>query len=67
MVCEVYEMKVGEYTKEALIESLKEEVTEGDFCSLLASKLDDNMKVDKDRSEDKAVSNQADEIDDYPL
>jgi myosin-crossreactive antigen len=67
MACELYEMKVGEYIKEALIESLKEEVTEGDFCSLLASKLDDNMKVDKDRPEDKAVSNQTDEIDNYPL
>jgi anti-sigma28 factor (negative regulator of flagellin synthesis) len=30
-------MKVGEYIKEALIESLKEEITDGDFCGLLAS------------------------------
>jgi hypothetical protein len=31
MVCDLYEMKVGEYIKEALIESLKEELTDGDF------------------------------------
>jgi myosin-crossreactive antigen len=37
MVCDLYEMKVGEYIKEALIESLKEEITDGDFCGLLAS------------------------------
>ena len=29
MVCDLYEMKVGEYIKEALIESLKEEITDG--------------------------------------
>ena len=66
MVCELYEMKVGEYIKEALIESLKEEVTEGDFCSLLASKLDDNKKVNKGKSEDKAVSGQVSGIGNYP-
>ena len=44
MVCDLYEMKVGEYIKEALIESLKEEITDGDFCVLLASKLDDEQK-----------------------
>ena len=60
-------MKVGEYIKEALIESPKEEITERDFCSLLASKLDDNMKVDKGKPEDKAVSDQVDGIYNYPL
>ena len=60
-------MKVGEYIKEALIESLKEELTDGDFCVLLASKLDDNMKIDKGTPEEKAVSDQVDGIDNYLL
>jgi myosin-crossreactive antigen len=50
MVCNLYEMKVGEYIKEALIESLKEELTDGDFCGLLASKLDDNKKENKSKT-----------------
>ena len=45
MVCDLYEMKVGEYIKEVLIESLKDEITDGDFCGLLASKLDDCKKA----------------------
>ena len=56
MVCDLYEMKVGEYIKEALIESLKEELTDGDFCLLLASKLDDNKKENKSKAGDEAVS-----------
>jgi len=31
MVCDLYEMKVAEYIKQALIESLKEETTHGEF------------------------------------
>src|SRR5439155_539252 len=34
MVCDLYEMKIGEYIKQALIESLKEEITDGEFCEL---------------------------------
>jgi myosin-crossreactive antigen len=58
MVCDLYEMKVGEYIKDALIESLKEELTDGDFCKLLASKLDDGKKADKSKAGDRAVSDQ---------
>jgi myosin-crossreactive antigen len=67
MVCDLYEMKVGEYIKDALIESLKEEITNGDFCVLIASKLDDNKKVDKNKAGNKAVSDQGSGIDNYPF
>ncbi|MDQ6862435.1 MAG: hypothetical protein M3044_01285 [Thermoproteota archaeon] len=39
MVCDLYETEVGEYIKDALIESLKEEITDGDFCGLLLLNL----------------------------
>jgi hypothetical protein len=67
MVCDLYEMKVAEYIKEALIESLKEELTDGDFCGLLASKLDDNKKENKSKAGDKAVSDQVNGIGNYPF
>jgi myosin-crossreactive antigen len=67
MVCDLYEMKVGEYIKDALIESLKEELTDGDFCGLLASKLDDNKKADKSKAGVKAVSDQVNGIGNYPF
>lgn len=67
MVCDLYEMKVGEYIKEALIESLKEEITDGDFCGLLASKLDDNKKENKSKAGDKSVSDQVNGIGNYPF
>ena len=67
MVCDLYEMKVGEYIKEALIESLKEEITDGEFCVLLASKLDDGKKANKTNGGDKAVSDQFNGIDNFPF
>ena len=67
MVCELYEMKVGEYIKDALIESLKEELTDGDFCGLLASNLDDNKKADKSKAGVKDVSDQVNGIGNYPF
>jgi myosin-crossreactive antigen len=67
MVCDLYEMKVGEYIKEALIESLKDELTDGDFCGLLASKLDDSKKADKSKAGVKAVSDQVNGIGNYPF
>jgi hypothetical protein len=67
MVCDLYEMKVGEYIKDALIESLKEELTDGDFCGLLASKLDDGKKADKSKAGDKAVPDQVNGIGNYPF
>ena len=65
MVCDLYEMKIGEYIKQALIESLKEEITDGEFCELLASKLDEGKNGDKSKAEDKVVSDQANEIGNY--
>jgi myosin-crossreactive antigen len=67
MVCDLYEMKVGEYIKDALIESLKEELTDGDFCGLLASKLDDGKKADQSKAGVKAVSDQVNGIGNYPF
>jgi myosin-crossreactive antigen len=66
MVCDLYEMKIGEYIKQALIESLKEEITDGEFCELLASKLDDDKKENKSEAGDKAVSDQFNGIDNFP-
>jgi myosin-crossreactive antigen len=67
MVCDLYEMKVGEYIKDALIESLKEDITDGEFCVLLASKLDDGKKENKSKAGDKAVSDQVNGIGNYPF
>lgn len=67
MVCDLYEMEVGEYIKDALIESLKEEITDGDFCGLLAAKLDDNKTENKSKAGDKAVSDQVNGIGSYPF
>ena len=65
MVRDLYEMKVGEYIKEVLIESLKEEITDGDFCGLLASKLEDNKKSDKNKAPDKVGSDSVSGFDNY--
>jgi myosin-crossreactive antigen len=67
LVCDLYEMEVGEYIKDALIESLKEEITDGDFCVLLASKLDENKKENKGKTGDKAISHEASGISSYPF
>ena len=67
MVCDLYEMEVGEYIKDTLTESLKEEITDGDFCGLLASKLDDNKKENKSKAGDKSVSDQVNGIGNYPF
>jgi hypothetical protein len=67
MVCDLYEMKVGEYIKDALIESLKVEITDGEFCVLLASKLDDNKKENKSEAGDKAKSHEVSGISSYPF
>ena len=56
MVCNLYEMEVGEYIKDALIESLKEEITDGEFCELLASKLDENKNDTKRETPNKSIS-----------
>jgi hypothetical protein len=63
----LYEMKVAEYIKEALIESLKDELTDGDFCGLLASKLDDGKKENKSKTGDKAISHEVSGISGYPF
>jgi len=52
MVCDFYEMKVGD----VLIESLKEEITDGDFCGLLTSKFDDNKNENKSKAGEKALT-----------
>src|SRR5438093_13508537 len=65
LVCDLYEMKIREYIKQALIDSLKEEITDGEFCELLASKLDEGKNGDKSKAEDKVVSDQANEIGNY--
>ena len=67
MVCDLYEMKIGEYIKQALIESLKEEITDGQFCVLLASKLDDNKKENKSKTGDNAISHEVSGISNYPF
>jgi myosin-crossreactive antigen len=67
MVCDLYEIKVGEYIKDALIESLKEEITDGEFCVLLASKLDDDKKVNKNKTGDKAISHEVSGVSSYPF
>ncbi|MGB6675013.1 MAG: hypothetical protein WBE34_21510, partial [Candidatus Nitrosopolaris sp.] len=67
MVCDLYEMKVGEYIKDALIESLKEELTDGDFCVLLASELDENKKENKGKKHDESISHAVSGISSYPF
>ena len=67
MVCDLYEIEVVEYIKEALIESLKDEIMDGDFCVLLASKLDDGKKADQSKAGVKAVSDQVNGIGNYPF
>ena len=63
----MYEIEVVEYIKEALIESLKDEITDGDFCGLLASKLDDAKMADQSKAGVKAVSDQVNGIGNYPF
>ena len=67
LVCDLYEMEVGEYIKDALIESLKEEITDGEFCVLLASKLDENENHDRRKTGDKAISHKVSGISSYPF
>jgi hypothetical protein len=45
MVGDLYEVEVAEFIKDALIESLKEEITDSDFCVLLPLNL--MTRIDK--------------------
>jgi hypothetical protein len=65
LVCDLYEMEVGEYIKDALIESLKEEITDGEFCELLASKLDENENHGRSKTRDKGISGAINGISNY--
>lgn len=51
IVCTIYERSISEYMREALIEAIKTDVEEGNFCDALLDKLDGD-----DQKEDKGVS-----------
>lgn len=49
MICNSYETSISEYMKEALIQSMKNDVEDGDFCDVLL-KLDGNHRKNKNTS-----------------
>ena len=51
MVYDLYEIEVVDYIKEALIESLKDEIMDGDFCGLLLLNLMTAKRQSKARQE----------------
>jgi hypothetical protein len=50
MICNSYETSISEYMKEALIQSMKNDVEDGDFCDVLLEKLDGNHRKNKNTS-----------------
>jgi hypothetical protein len=59
MVGDLYEVEVAEFIKDALIESLKEEITDSNFCVLLPLNLITTI--------DKVISHEASGIGSYPF
>jgi hypothetical protein len=59
MVGDLYEVEVAEFIKDALIESLKEEITDSDFCVLLPLNLMTRI--------DKVISHEVSGIGSYPF
>src|ERR1051325_5804182 len=47
MICNSYEISISEYMREALIQSMKNDVEDGNFCDVLLEKLDGADKKKK--------------------
>lgn len=48
IVCTTYGKSLSEYMQEAIVEAMKSDIEEGNFCDALLDKLDgDDQKVDK--------------------
>ena len=44
IICDTYQTSLSEYMQEALIEAMKFDIEEGNFCDTLLEKIDDDKK-----------------------
>lgn len=51
VVCNIYEKSVSEYMQEAIVEAMKSDIGEGNFCDALVDKLDG----DDDNKEERMI------------
>jgi sulfur relay (sulfurtransferase) DsrC/TusE family protein len=50
MICNLYETSISEYMKDALVQSMKNDVEDGNFCDVLLEKLNEDDKKKKNNS-----------------
>src|SRR6266487_6606577 len=44
IICNTYQISISEYMQEALVEAMKFDLEEGNFCDVLLEKIDDDKK-----------------------
>jgi hypothetical protein len=57
IICDTYQTSFSEYTQEALIEAMKFDIEEGNFCDSLLEKIDDDDNKKKDNSNSLSTPN----------
>jgi hypothetical protein len=62
MICNLYEISISDYMKEALIQSMKNDVEDGNFCDVLLEKLDGADKKKKNSSPPSAANTINDDL-----
>ena len=50
IICNTYQISISEYMQEALVEAMKFDIEEGNFCDTLLEKIDDDKKKNNNSS-----------------
>jgi len=59
IICNTYQISISEYMQEALVEAMKFDLEEGNFCDTLLEKIGDNDSK-KDNSSSTSMNNELD-------
>ena len=59
IICNTYQISISEYMQEALVEAMKFDLEEGNFCDTLLEKIGDNDSK-KDNSSPTSMNNELD-------
>src|SRR6188472_2471531 len=59
IICNTYQISISEYMQEALVEAMKFDIEEGNFCDTLLEKIGDNDSK-KDNSSPTSMNNELD-------
>ncbi len=62
-ICHTYEESISDYMQEALIEAMRFDIEEGNFCDILLQKLDNNDKARNNSSSPPAPNTMNSDLD----